>query len=207
MTGLVSDPGMSYELLATVRSPDGKVTCATDSSGVSTITIAHATSAWVIWVGGTNYDMDAGNAANEFSFRGPDPHPSLVKLLEATASQSYESLLSTHECDYVSVLNKFSLDIGQTPDLSTPTDVLKAKYRADEGNPYLEWVLFNYGRYLLASSARGKLPANLQGKWAFDTSAPWSGGLLSTTYRKDVAYLPDALLPDYRKILVRLLQQ
>ena len=72
--------------------------------------------------------------------------------------------------------DNFALDLGQKPDLETPTDVLRSQYEVDTGNPYLEWVLFNYGRYLLAGSARGDLPANLQGKWAFDASNPWSGG-------------------------------
>lgn len=167
---------MSFELLATVRSLDGKISCANNSSGVPTITVTNASSAWVILVGGTNYDINAGDAEHNFSFRGVDPHSTLLKLLQSAASQPYSSLLSTHQRDYKTVLNKFSLDIGQRPDLSSPTDVLVSQYKTDDGNPYLEWVLFNYGRYLLASSARGNLPANLQGKWAFDVGAPWSGG-------------------------------
>jgi len=45
------------------------------------------------------------------------------------------------------------------------------------GNVYIEWLLFNFGRYLLASSARGDLPANLQGKWANDLGNAWSAGM------------------------------
>ena len=158
-----------------MKSLDGAVSCA-DTSGDAIITVTNATSAWVTWVGGTNYDMNAGDAAHDFSFRGPDPHSSLVTLLTAATSQPYESLLSAHQHDYKLTLNAFSLDLGQVPDITSPTDVLKANYKVDTGDPYLEWVLFNYGRYLLASSARGGLLANLQGKWAFDVSAPWSGG-------------------------------
>jgi hypothetical protein len=36
--------------------------------------------------------------------------------------------------------------------------------------------MFNYGRYLLGSSARGTLPANLQGKWASGNANPWGAG-------------------------------
>jgi alpha-L-fucosidase 2 len=172
---------MSYEILAFVNSTGGRVSCAKDASGVPTIIVTKATDAWVVWVGGTNYDMNAGDAAHDFSFRGSDPHASLITLLRAASSQEYTSLLAAHEHDYKSVLNKFALDLGQRPDLNTPTDVLKANYKTDIGNPYLEWVMFNYGRYLFASSARGNLPANLQGKWAFDMSAPWSGGTHSTS--------------------------
>ncbi len=35
-------------------------------------------------------------------------------------------------------------------------------------------LYFNFGRYLLAASSRGKLPANLQGIWCKDYFAPWS---------------------------------
>jgi len=41
-------------------------------------------------------------------------------------------------------------------------------------NTYLEWILFNYGRYMFVSSARGKLPLNLQGVWADGVSNAWS---------------------------------
>jgi len=41
-------------------------------------------------------------------------------------------------------------------------------------NTYLEWILFNYGRYMFVSSARGKLPLNLQGIWADGVSNAWS---------------------------------
>lgn len=153
------------------------MSCSTISSSNATISVHNALSAWVIWVGGTNYDMDAGDAVHNFTFSGTDPHPTLVSLLHAATSETYSSLSSAHEADYKQILTQsFSLDLGQRVDLNNPTDVLKTQYAVDVGNPYLEWVLFNYGRYLLASSARGVLPANLQGKWAYDSSNPWSAG-------------------------------
>ena len=46
------------------------------------------------------------------------------------------------------------------------------------GNPEndlgLVELYFNFGRYLLLGSSRGKLPANLQGIWCKDYLAPWS---------------------------------
>lgn len=42
--------------------------------------------------------------------------------------------------------------------------------------------MFNYGRYLLGSSARGALPANLQGKWALDIANPWGGGTYASSH-------------------------
>lgn len=185
LTGNASDPGMAYEILARVHASGGRVSCASAAPQVvgvmnATITVSNASSAWIVWVGATNYDIDAGTAAQGFSFRGPDPHAALLPLLTSASSQSYASLLAAHQADITSALyENFSLNIGQTPNLHTPTDVLRSQYRTDAGNPYLEWVLFNFGRYLLASSARGVLPANLQGKWANGASNPWSGGELN----------------------------
>ncbi|KAI0646085.1 glycoside hydrolase family 95 protein [Trametes meyenii] len=181
ISGTASDPGMAFEILARVTALSGTgssatVACSPSSSGGNaTLAVSGAREAWVTWVGGTDYDMDAGNVAHGFSFRGADPHDALVGLLSPATSSSttYDALRAAHVADHASVLSAFSLDLGQKPDLETPTDVLKAQYRTDTGNTYLEWVLFNYGRYLLASSARGTLPANLQGKWGKDSSNPW----------------------------------
>ena len=170
---------MSYELLASVRTTGGSAVCTFvlgSSPPNATIVVTGATSSYITWVGDTNYDMDAGDAAHNFSFQGPDPHEKLTTLLDAANKQSYDTLLSTHLTDYVATLGKFSLDLGQTPDLKTPTDVLQSQYQVDTGNPYLEWLLFNYGRYMLASSVRGTLPANLQGKWAGGSSNAWGAG-------------------------------
>ncbi|KAF8191307.1 glycoside hydrolase family 95 protein [Pholiota molesta] len=138
--------------------------------------------AWIAWVGDTEYDMDAGDAAHNFSFRGTDPVAKLQQLPASTSPGTvladYAALLAQHTADVQGVLSaSFALDLGQTPDLTQPTDVLKGKYEVDGAastNAYLDWVLFNYGRYMLASSSRGLLPANLQGKWANGLSNAWS---------------------------------
>lgn len=175
---------MAFEILArvTARSTGAaapSIAC-TPSGHNATLSVSGAQEAAITWVGGTDYDMNAGDAAHNFTFRGTDPHDALLALLTSatapSASASYESLRAAHIADFASVIAKFGLDLGQTPDLENPTDVLRAQYETDVGNAYLEWVLFNYGRYLLASSARGVLPANLQGKWAKDASNPWSAG-------------------------------
>ncbi|KAI8968762.1 glycoside hydrolase family 95 protein [Trametes punicea] len=187
--GTASDPGMAFEILARVTalssggSNKGNATASvscTPSGANATLTVEGATDAWITWVGATDYDMNAGNVAHNFTFKGPDPHDALLALLNpATAgatSDAYAQLRAAHVSDYTGVVGGFSLDLGQTADLETPTDQLKAHYATDVGNTYLEWVLFNFGRYLLASSSRGALPANLQGKWAKDVSNPWSAG-------------------------------
>jgi alpha-L-fucosidase 2 len=167
---------MTYEVLASVRTVGGKVVC-----NNATIYVTGADEAWVIWTGETNYDMDAGNAAHGYSFQGVDPSASNSDVLNAAKTQAYSSLLRQHLADYTQLMaiGSFDLNLGQKPDLTKPTAQLMSEYRAttpDVGDPYIEWLTFNMGRYLLASSARGKIPSNLQGVWSTGTSSPWSAG-------------------------------
>ena len=174
---------MAFEILARVSATGSSgsppsVACVPAGTGNATISVSGASAAWLTWVGDTNFDQDAGDAAHNFSFQGADPHDDLVKLIDsATASSlTYNEIRAAHVADYSGLMTKFQLDIGQQPDLNTPTDQLKNAYETDTGNTYLEWLLFNFGRYLLAGSSRGTLPANLQGKWAKDSGNPWSAG-------------------------------
>jgi len=135
--------------------------------------------AWIVWTGETEFDPDAGDAAHNFSFRGENPVTKLKRQQPPSGSSNYNELLKEHITDIRQVLSdSFSLDIGQKPNLSSPTDVLRDNYAIDGGqdNAYLEWILFNYARYMLASSSRGILPANLQGKWASGATSEWGSG-------------------------------
>jgi len=56
------------------------------------------------------------------------------------------------------------------------TSQLIARYHANNtaGDPYLESLIFDYGRHLFISSSRPNfLPPNLQGKWAYSLSNAW----------------------------------
>ncbi|KAK2467924.1 hypothetical protein APHAL10511_000219 [Amanita phalloides] len=131
--------------------------------------------AWITWVGATDYSIDAGGYDHNFTFRGDDPHSGLLSRVSSATNSSYQTSLDKHIASYNILVNDpFSLSLGQTPTLDVPTDVLIAKYQVDVGDPYLEWLTFNFGRYLLASSAPGVLPSNLQGVWADGWSNPWS---------------------------------
>jgi alpha-L-fucosidase 2 len=180
MRGHAAEPGMLYELIGRAYSNGGTVTCFQDYDGIgkASLVVEKAREAWFIWVGGTEYNMDAGDAEHGFSFKGPDPHPNLLALLSETSGTPYWTLLAEHVSDFKAATGPFSLDLGQTVDRSRPMDVLKEEYGSDKSSDdkYIEWVLFNYGRYLLVSSARGVLPANLQGKWAEGAYGAWGVG-------------------------------
>ena len=203
LRGNVSDPGMGYELMARASAVglSANISCFEFPGGPgvmnATLTVTSADQAWVTWVGDTDYDMDAGNASRGFSFRKASAgnlSPVLVSLLDHASPRSatpstYDTLFLDHVRSYDELLGGFSLSLGQTSDSTRSTDELIAAYQTDVGNPYLEWLLFNYGRYLLASSAPGVLPANLQGKWASDISNPWSAGRRPPTLEQHTASL------------------
>jgi alpha-L-fucosidase 2 len=154
--------GMNFEMLAKVVTvPAGQAVCSATSDGAQ-ITISNVSEATIVWVGNTDFSLDAGDAAHNFTFRGADPHNSLVNLINSATSSTtnlYQTLLNGHASDY-QALSKFKLSLGQTFDATTSTDILVNNYTYNVGNSYLEWVLFNFGRYLLFSSARGTLPVS-----------------------------------------------
>jgi len=180
--------GMGYAFLirAYSTSPAAQINCtqllvAPGSPSNATLQVASTSDAWVAWVGDTEYDMDAGTPEKGYSFRGIDPVTKVLGLSPPQAFADYPALLNQHTRDIADTLTSpFSLDLGQAPDFDSPTNVLKAKYTIDgpKSNAYLDWLLFNYGRYLLVSSARGVLPANLQGKWADGLANAWGAGNL-----------------------------
>ncbi|KAJ1300550.1 hypothetical protein OPQ81_002204 [Rhizoctonia solani] len=181
LRGYAGSPGMLYEILAKLGHSgpsNSSAECTLDAnSGDAVLSVRGSTEAWVSWVGGTEYSMEAGNSEKGYTFKGPDPHSGLVLLLARASSQSVVTALSTHIMDYRSALGGFSLNIGQKSDNSKTTAQLQKEYKADVGNPYLEWRIFNYGRYMLVASSQSYLPANLQGVWARDVAAPWSAGI------------------------------
>ena len=127
-------------------------------------------------------------------WRGNDPLPLIEKELASAQSKSYKSLLKNHVADLSGLLGRASINIGTTDAavLTLPTDErlkryagesvvtetkdgLKNKIQKGGEDPDLEEIMFQYGRYLLASSSRpGGLPANLQGLWNDSNTPAWA---------------------------------
>ena len=119
---------------------------------------------------GTDYVMDPARG-----YRGDDPHARVTAQVNAAAVLSFEQLLQAHVSDFQSLFNRVTLDLGASkPEArQLPTDVRK-RAAAKGGDPEMEALLFQFGRYLLISSSRpGSLPANLQGLWNDSNTPPW----------------------------------
>lgn len=136
----------------------------------------------------TNYKADFKS-----DWRGNDPLPLIEKELAAAQTKSYNTLRKNHLTDLSALLGRASIDIGTTDSelLNLPTDERLKRYagksvavETSEGlkkqqkgseDPDLEEAMFQYGRYLLASSSRpGGLPANLQGLWNDSNTPAWA---------------------------------
>lgn len=95
--------------------------------------------------------------------------------LDEIAETSFGEIQAKHVEDYQSLFNRVSLELaGQPQAANLPTNERINAY-ADDPDPSLVSLLFQYGRYLLISSSRpGSQPANLQGIWSEKVRPAWS---------------------------------
>jgi alpha-L-fucosidase 2 len=124
----------------------------------------------VILGAGTSYVADAAR-----HFQGGHPLARVTAQVAAAAARPADQLRAEHERDVAGLLGRVQLDLGASaPDRKAlPTDARVLAYTKDGNDPELEAQYFQYGRYLLASSSRGALPANLQGLWNNSLTPPW----------------------------------
>lgn len=146
----------------------------------------------------TNYKPDF-----KANWRGEDPLPLIKKELAAAQETDYLILKKKHCEDLSALLGRVKINIGKpNPALDAlPTDQRLVRYSGIKGSveannknffntkfssdtkkvgtgledTNLELLMFQYGRYLLASSSReGGLPANLQGLWNDSNEPAWA---------------------------------
>jgi len=96
--------------------------------------------------------------------------------VDAAAAKPWPELLAEHERDVTALLGRVQLDLGASPAerRALTTDARLAAYTKNGGDPELEALYFQFGRYLLVSSSRDSLPANLQGLWNDSLTPPWN---------------------------------
>lgn len=104
-------------------------------------------------------------------FEGRDPGvEAQVPDLEAS---EWPELLAEHTAEHQRHFGSMSFSLGR-PGVDLPTDQRLELARTGRADDTLAELYFSQGRYLLcAASARGTLPANLQGKWNEDLCPPW----------------------------------
>ncbi|MFG6433774.1 glycosyl hydrolase family 95 catalytic domain-containing protein [Pelomonas parva] len=107
---------------------------------------------------------------------GKAPLPRVQAQVAAAAAKRWQQLRAEHHDDVDALLGRVALDLGDSPAerRALTTDARLAAYTQHGGDPELEALYFHFGRYLLVSSSRDSLPANLQGLWNDHLQPPWN---------------------------------
>ncbi len=128
----------------------------------------------ILIAAGTDYCMSEAQQWRE----SEPPHGKVTAQLDAAVakiSSDHDALERDQLESYRQYYQRVQLDLGKSSSecRALPTDQRLAKYTQDGGDPELEALFFQYGRYLLISSSIGPLPANLQGLWNDSNTPPW----------------------------------
>ncbi|MDI3320848.1 glycoside hydrolase family 95 protein [Pinibacter soli] len=93
--------------------------------------------------------------------------------LNKAINKTFVQICKEHVAAYQQYFNRVKLDLGNTAAAKLPTDQ-RLKSFANNDDPALVTLYYQYGRYLLISSSQpGGQPANLQGIWNNKLFPPW----------------------------------
>ena len=147
---------------------DGGTVASTDSR----LQIRNAKSATVILTAATSFNGPHRSPSRE----GKDPVAITLADMQRVANQPYAQLLTAHQADFQTLMQRVSLDLGcEEKVLELPIDKRLERHRQGAADNHLEMLMFQLGRYLLVSSSRpGSQPINLQGIWNDKIRPPWS---------------------------------
>ena len=162
--GTPSSNAMDYVSQVQVRHEGGAI--AIDGNR---ITFTGCDAVTLILGAGTSYVLDADK-----KFQGG--HPLERVTAQVAAAPAWPALLAQHQADYRARFDRVAVDFGAAGSTrrALPTDQRIEAYTAQGNDPELEALFYQYGRYLLISSSRGALPANLQGLWNNSLTPPWN---------------------------------
>jgi alpha-L-fucosidase 2 len=194
--GAPSSNAMTYASRVRVLHEGGTVRADGDA-----IAFSNCDTVTLVLGAGTSYVPDAARA-----FQGDAPLARVVAQVDAAAARPYDDLRAAHERDYRALFERLSLDLGtSTPARrALPTDARIARYTAEGDDPGLEAMHAQFGRYLLISSSRDSLPANLQGLWNDSVAPPWNSdyhtniNLQMNYWPAEPAALPELAQPFFR---------
>ena len=159
-TGSWDQPGMRFAAVLKVLAEGGSVRSAEghlEISGANSVTILFS------------------NATSFRNYRdiGGDALGAAQEYLQRASKQSYDQLRQKHVDDFRRLFSRVQLRLGE--DNSTEATDRRIHSFADNDDPSLLALYFEFGRYLLISSSRpGGQPANLQGIWNEELLPPWS---------------------------------
>lgn len=158
--------GLKHAATIRIADTDGEV-----SAVGATLRVEGASTLTLLLDARTDYKLSAADR-----WRGADPQPGIDAALGAAAARTYDDLRETHAAQMSALMSRATVHWGDTDAsvVALPTSRRLARYAAGEADPTLEQAMYDFGRYLLASSSRpGGLPANLQGIWNNSNQPAW----------------------------------
>ena len=159
-TGSWDQPGMKFAAVMKVLAEGGSVRNAPQGleiTGANSVTIL------------------LSNATSFRNYRdiGGDAPAAVQGYLQPALKQPYDRLRQRHVDDFRRLFSRVQLHLADLHS-DKPTDQRINSFAEDE-DPGLLALYFEFGRYLLISSSRpGGQPANLQGIWNEDLLPPWA---------------------------------
>lgn len=162
---LYNGKGIKFEVRIRVMDCDGKISA--NEKGLKIEKAKEVILAVAVASSFNGYDK---NPTTE----GIDPSVQTRKVIGRLVKKTYKQLYNSHLNDYQNLFNRATLHLdSRASQLEQPTDVRKMN-NANDPDPSLEALFFQYGRYLLISSSRTSgQPVNLQGLWNVDVVPPW----------------------------------
>lgn len=156
--------GMKYIVRLQAKTKDG-----TQTIQANQLVIQNATEVILYLTASTDYQP------NYPIYKGRE-YLELTRLgMEKAMAKTYTDLKRDHLNDYQKFFNRVSLTLAAEAPDTVPTDLRLQRIQKTGADPFLTQLYFQYGRYLLISSAReNTLPANLQGIWANKIQTPWN---------------------------------
>ena len=136
---------------------------------------------------------------------GRDPMAVCGETLDRAIAVGCDALKEETKRCFGEMLGRVELSFaGSGEKRDVPTD---RRIAAPENDPGLAELYFNFGRYLLLGSSRGKLPANLQGIWCRDYRAAWSAdyhiniNIQMNYWFAEVCSMPELIRPFFDLII------
>lgn len=194
LLGQVEGGAIRFEARLAVRT-DGTV-----SDSGERLRVEGASEATLLLAGATNF----------VNFRdvGGDPSERNAAVLAKAAAMSGTELRDENSSSHRQLFQRVRLDLGKTEAALEPTDVRIERF-ASRPDPQLVTLLFQYGRYLLIASSRGRCqPANLQGLWNDSDQPPWDSKY-TVNINTEMNYWPAELtgLPEMHEPLFAALRE
>ncbi len=173
----VDGTGMNFQT-SLMAVPDNGSLETTDSS----IVISDANSVTVILTVATSY-------VNYKDISG-NPVARCEQIMAAVSNKDYNELKNTHLGDFSSLMGRVHLKVGDPSMNAKPTDERILDLKNGRPDPELLSKIFQFGRYILATSSReGSEPANLQGRWNEDLLPNW-GSKYTVNINTEMNYWP-----------------